>query len=121
MSRVKRGFKARRRRARLLAAASGFRGARSRTFRLAKETLLRAGVYAFRDRKQKKRSFRSLWIARINAASRNLGIKYSTLMHWLKLANVEVDRKVLADMALHDPAGFATFVKDVEIKASAAK
>jgi large subunit ribosomal protein L20 len=120
MSRVKRGFKARRRRKKLLDTCKGYKASRSKTFRVAKETALRAGVYAYRDRKQKKRTFRTLWIARINAASRMHGIKYSTLIHWMKLANVDMDRRVLADMALHDPSGFETFLKDVEQKAIAA-
>ncbi len=114
MSRVTRGFKARRRRKKLLQACRGFRGARSKTFRIAKETFLRAGAYAYRDRRQKKRNFRSLWIARINAAARMHGIKYSTLIHWMDKANVEVDRRVLADMALNAPASFESFVKKLE-------
>ncbi len=110
MSRVKRGFKARRRRNRLLKAAKGFRGGRSRLFRDAKNALFKAWSYAYRDRKQKKRQFRSLWIARINAAARMVGVKYSDLIHMLDVAGVEVDRKVLADIAVHDPKGFGRLV-----------
>ena len=107
MSRVKRGFKARRRRNKVLKLAKGFRGARSKLFRSATEAVDRALNYAYRDRKVKKRDFRVLWITRINAASRLNGLSYSKLIHGLKKACVEIDRKVLADLAVSDPSGFA--------------
>lgn len=106
MSRVKRGFKARRRRNKVLKLAKGYRGARSKLFRSATEAVDRALNYAFRDRRVKKRDFRSLWITRINAASRINGLSYSKFIFGLKKANVEIDRKVLADIAVTDPNGF---------------
>ena len=107
MPRVRRGFKARQRRNKVLKLAKGFRGARSKLFRSATEAVDRALNYAFRDRRVKKRDFRALWIIRINAAARINGITYSKLIHGLKLAKVEIDRKVMADLAVSDPAGFA--------------
>ena len=107
MPRVKRGFKARRRRNKVLKLAKGYRGARSKLFRSATEAVDRALNYAFRDRRVKKRDFRSLWITRINAASRLSGLSYSKFIFGLKKANVEIDRKVLADIAVSDPKGFA--------------
>lgn len=106
MPRVKRGFKARRRRNKVLKLAKGYRGARSKLFRSATEAVDRALNYAFRDRRVKKRDFRSLWITRINAASRLNGLSYSKFIFGLKKANVEIDRKVLADIAVSDPTGF---------------
>jgi large subunit ribosomal protein L20 len=106
MPRVKRGFKARQRRNKVLKLAKGFRGARSKLFRSATEAVDRSLKYAFRDRRVKKRDFRALWITRINAASRINGLSYSRMIHGLKLAKVEIDRKVLADLAVSDPAGF---------------
>ena len=106
MPRVKRGFKARRRRNKVLKLAKGYRGARSKLFRSATEAVDRALNYAFRDRRVKKRDFRSLWITRINAASRLNGLSYSKFIFGLKKANVEIDRKVLADIAVSDPSGF---------------
>ena len=106
MSRVKRGFKARRRRNKVLKLAKGYRGARSKLFRSATEAVDRALNYAFRDRRVKKRDFRGLWITRINAASRLNGLSYSKFIFGLKKANVEIDRKVLADIAVTDPKGF---------------
>ena len=106
MPRVKRGFKARQRRNKVLKLAKGYRGARSKLFRSATEAVDRALNYAFRDRRVKKRDFRALWITRINAASRINGLSYSKLIHGLKTAKVEIDRKVLADLAVSDPAGF---------------
>ena len=111
MPRVKRGVTARARHKKVLALAKGFRGRRKNVFRIAKEAVMRAGQYAYRDRRTKKRVFRNLWIARINAASRNLGVTYSKLMAGLKKASIEIDRKVLADMAVHDPAGFGSIVE----------
>ncbi|TXD39252.1 50S ribosomal protein L20 [Lujinxingia vulgaris] len=110
MPRVKRGFKARRRRKKVLRAAKGFVGGRRRLFKNAKETLHRSWVYAYRDRRQRKRQFRRLWITRINAAARQNGMSYSALIGGLKRAGVELDRKVLADMAVFDSAGFAQVV-----------
>ena len=107
MPRVKRGFKARQRRNKVLKLAKGYRGARSKLFRSATEAVDRALNYAFRDRRVKKRDFRALWITRINAAARINGLSYSKLIHGLKTAKVEIDRKVLADLAVSDPAGFA--------------
>lgn len=107
MPRVKRGFKARQRRNKVLKLAKGYRGARSKLFRSATEAVDRALNYAFRDRRVKKRDFRALWITRINAAARINGLSYSKLIHGLKTASVEIDRKVLADLAVSDPAGFA--------------
>ena len=107
MPRVKRGFKARQRRNKVLKLAKGYRGARSKLFRSATEAVDRALKYAFRDRRAKKRDFRALWITRINAAARINGLSYSKLIHGLKLAKVEIDRKVLADLAVSDPPGFA--------------
>jgi large subunit ribosomal protein L20 len=113
MPRVKRGVTARARHKKVLALAKGFRGRRKNVFRIAKEAVMRAGQYAYRDRCTKKRVFRQLWIARINAATRGLGVTYSKFMAGLKKANVDLDRKVLADMAVHDPAGFSAVVEKV--------
>lgn len=110
MPRVKRGFKARRRRNKILKLAKGFRGARSKLFRSATEAVDRSLSYGYRDRKVKKRDFRALWIARINAASRDNGLSYSRLVHGLKKAEVGLDRKVLAELAVTDPAGFTAVV-----------
>jgi large subunit ribosomal protein L20 len=107
MPRVKRGFKARQRRNKVLKLAKGYRGARSKLFKSATEAVDRGLAYAFRDRRVRKRDFRALWIVRINAASRINGLSYSKLIHGLKIANVGIDRKVLADLAVSDPAGFA--------------
>lgn len=105
--RIKRGFKARRRRKKVLKLAKGFRGGRSKLFRTASDAVDKALMYAYRDRKVRKRDFRRLWIARINAAARINNLSYSKLMHGLKQADIELDRKVLADLAISDPAGFA--------------
>ncbi|WP_432821370.1 50S ribosomal protein L20 [Trichloromonas sp.] len=110
MPRVKRGFKARRRRNKVLKLAKGFRGARGKLFRSATEAVDRALNYAFRDRRVKKRDFRALWIARINAASRDNGLSYSRLVFGLKKAEIGLDRKVLAQLAVTDPAGFSAVV-----------
>ena len=107
MPRVKRGVTARARHKKVLNAAKGYRGRRSTVYRIAKEAVMKAGQYAYRDRRQRKRQFRALWIARINAGARELGMKYSTLMNGLKKAAVEVDRKVLADLAVFDKPAFA--------------
>jgi len=105
--RIKRGFKARRRRNKVLKLAKGFRGGHSKLFRTAADTVDRALNYAYRDRKQRKRQFRRLWIARINAAARMNDISYSRFISGLKKADVNLDRKVLADLAISDPSGFA--------------
>ncbi len=99
---------------RLFKAAKGFRGARSKKLRTVKETLLRAGVFAFRDRRTKKREFRKLWIIRINAAVQQHDMRYSEFMHGLRLSGLELDRKTLSEMAIHDPEGFRTVVDQVK-------
>jgi large subunit ribosomal protein L20 len=104
--RIKRGFKARKRRKKVLKLAKGFRGGRSKLFRTAADSVDKALMYAFRDRKAKKRNFRRLWIARINAAARMNDMSYSKFIHGLKSANIELDRKVLAELAISDPAAF---------------
>ena len=105
--RVKRGFKARRRRKKVLKLAKGYRGGRSKLYRTAADAVDKALMYAYRDRRVRKRDFRRLWIARINAAARLHNLSYSKFMHGLKLAEVNLDRKVLADLAISDPSGFA--------------
>ncbi len=107
MSRVKRGVTARKRHKKILAEAKGYYGARSRVFRIAKQAVIKAGQYAYRDRRQRKRQFRALWIARINAAARENGLSYSRLINGLNLSGIEIDRKVLADLAVQDKAAFA--------------
>ncbi|HOY70056.1 MAG TPA: 50S ribosomal protein L20 [Methylotenera sp.] len=111
MPRVKRGVIARARHKKILKAAKGYRGRRKNVYRVAKQAVMKAGQYAYRDRRQKKRQFRTLWIARINAGARELGLTYSRFMNGLKKASVEVDRKVLADLAVFDKAAFAKFVE----------
>ncbi len=111
MPRAKRGFKARRRRNKVLKLAKGFYGGRRALFRTATEAVDRALKYAYRDRRAKKREFRGVWIARINAAGRLNDISYSQLMHGLKLAGVDLDRKALAEIAVSDPAGFSKVVE----------
>jgi large subunit ribosomal protein L20 len=106
MPRVKRGVTAHARHKKVLDKAKGFRGRRGNVYRIAKQAVMRAGQYAYRDRRQKKRDFRALWIVRINAAAREFGMTYSTLINGLKKAAVEVDRKVLADIAVFDKAAF---------------
>jgi large subunit ribosomal protein L20 len=105
--RVKRGFKARRRRKKVLKLAKGYRGGRSKLFRTAADAVDKALMYAYRDRRVRKRNFRKLWIARINAAARMNNLSYSKFIHGLKLAGVELDRKVLAELAISDPSGFS--------------
>ena len=107
MARVKRGVAAKKKRRRILKAAKGNYGARGRLLKSAREAVERGWRYAYRDRKQRKRAFRSLWIARINAAAREHGLSYSRMVHGLEKTGVEVDRKVLADLALNDPKAFA--------------
>ena len=110
MARVKRGVQARKSHKKVLKAAKGYYGARSRVYRVAFQAVTKAGQYAYRDRRQKKRVFRQLWIARINAAARQNGLSYSKFMNGLKKASIEVDRKILADIAVHDQATFAALV-----------
>ncbi len=105
--RVKRGFKARRRRKKILKLAKGYRGGRSKLYRTAADAVDKALMYAYRDRRVRKREFRRLWIARINAAAHLHNLSYSKFIHGLKLADVNLDRKVLADLAISDPSGFA--------------
>ena len=111
MARVKRGVTARRRHKKVLSKAKGYYGARSRVFRVAKQAVTKAGQYAYRDRRQRKRQFRALWITRINAQSRANGMNYSRLINGLKKADVALDRRVLADLAVHDKAAFAAVVE----------
>ncbi|WP_110687404.1 50S ribosomal protein L20 [Salinicola aestuarinus] len=111
MSRVKRGVVARRRHKKVMKQAKGYYGARSRVFRVAKQAVIKAGQYAYRDRRQRKRQFRALWITRINAAARNNGMSYSRFVAGLKQAGIEIDRKVLADLAVHEKAAFTALVE----------
>lgn len=111
MARVKRGVHKRKHRRKVLEAASGYRGARSRRFKVAKEQLLHSMSYAYRDRRDRKGEFRRLWIVRINAAARSNGISYSRLIEGLQRAGVEVDRKMLAELAVNDPATFSALVE----------
>ena len=114
MPRVKRGVTARARHKKIIALAKGYRGRRKNVYRVAKQAVMKAGQYAYRDRRQRKRQFRTLWIARINAASRELGMKYSTFMNGLKKAQIEVDRKVLADLAVFDKPAFAALAEQAK-------
>ena len=111
MARVKRGVIARRRHKKVLGKAKGYYGARRKTFKVANQAVTKAGQYAYRDRRVRKREFRALWIQRINAAARTNGLSYSRLINGLKQAEIEVDRKVLADMAVHDGVGFAALAE----------
>ncbi|BBA34028.1 MULTISPECIES: 50S ribosomal protein L20 [Methylocaldum] len=111
MPRVKRGVTARARHKKVLKQAKGYYGARSRVYRVAKQAVIKAGQYAYRDRRQRKRQFRALWIVRINAAAREFGLSYSRFMDGLKKASVEIDRKVLADLAVRDKDAFAELAK----------
>ena len=111
MPRIKRGVTARRRHKKILDRAKGYYGARSRVYRVAKQSVTKAGQYAYRDRRQRKRQFRALWITRINAASRANGLSYSRLVAGLRRAAIGLDRRVLADLAVHDKSAFATIVE----------
>ena len=111
MSRIKRSVHGRKRRNQIMEAAKGYRGARSRRLRVAKEQLLHSGVYAYRDRRDRKAQFRRLWITRIGAAARQNGMSYSKLMNGLKGAGLELDRKILADIAVRDPVAFRSLVE----------
>ncbi|MDZ7670996.1 MAG: 50S ribosomal protein L20 [Gammaproteobacteria bacterium] len=114
MPRVKRGVASRARRKKVLKQAKGYYGARSRQFKVAKQAVIKAGQYAYRDRRQRKRQFRNLWIIRINAAAREHGLSYSRFISGLKKAEIEVDRKVLADLAMHEPAAFAALAEQAK-------
>ncbi|MBQ6376103.1 MAG: 50S ribosomal protein L20 [Lachnospiraceae bacterium] len=111
MARIKGGLNARKRHNRTLKLAKGYYGARSKQYRIAKQSVMRALASAYKGRKQKKRDFRRLWIARIGAAARINGMNYSSFMHGLKVANIDINRKVLADIAVNDPDGFKTLVE----------
>ncbi len=114
MARVKRGVIARARHKRVLKKAKGYYGARSKVFRVAKQAVTKAGQYAYRDRRQRKRQFRALWITRINAAARLHGLSYSRFMNGLNRAGIEVDRKILADLAVHDAAAFGALAEQAK-------
>ena len=114
MSRVKRSVVSRARRKKVLKQAKGYYGARSRSFKVAKQAVIKAGQYAYRDRRQRKRQFRQLWVARINAAAREHGLSYSRFISGLKKAEIEVDRKVLADLAIHEKETFAALVEQAK-------
>ena len=114
MPRVKRGVTARAKHKKVIRQAKGFRGRRGNVFNIAKEAVMKAGQYQYRDRRQKKREFRALWIARINAAVRELGMSYSVFMNGLKKASIEIDRKVLADLAVHDRAAFGKIAEQAK-------
>lgn len=120
MARVKRGVQAHRRHKKILARAKGYYGARSRVYRVAFQAVIKAGQYAYRDRRQRKRQFRVLWIARINAASRECGLSYSKFMNGVKKAAIEIDRKVLADLAVFDKPAFARIVEMAKASLAAA-
>lgn len=114
MPRVKRGVTAKARHKKILKQAKGYYGARSRTYKVARQAVFKAGQYAYRDRRQKKRQFRALWIVRINAASKANGLSYSKLIHGLDKAGIELDRKVMADLAMHDAPAFAALVEQAK-------
>ena len=116
MPRVKRGVTARARHKKVIALAKGFRGRRGNVFRIAKEAVMKAGQYAYRDRRTKKRVFRQLWIARINAAARTCGLTYSQFANGIRKAGIEIDRKMLSDMAIHDMPAFTAVVNQVKAK-----
>jgi large subunit ribosomal protein L20 len=118
MPRVKRGVTARARHKKILALAKGYRGRRKNVYRVAKQAVMKAGQYAYRDRRTRKRVFRALWIARINAGARSHGVTYSRFIAGLKKASIDLDRKVLADLAVNDPAAFGSIV--AKVKASLA-
>jgi large subunit ribosomal protein L20 len=114
MPRVKRGVTARARHKKILALAKGYRGRRKNVYRVAKQAVMKAGQYAYRDRRTRKRVFRALWIARINAGARSHGVTYSRFIAGLKKASIDLDRKVLADLAVNDPAAFGSIVAKVK-------
>ena len=114
MARVKRGVQAGRRHKKILSKAKGYYNARRKVFRTAKQAVIKAGQYAYRDRRAKKRDFRALWITRINAAAREFGLSYSKIISGLKKAEIEIDRKMLADLAVNQPEAFATIAKQAQ-------
>ena len=116
MPRVKRGVTARARHKKVLALAKGFRGRRKNVYRVAKQAVMKASQYAYRDRRNRKRDFRRLWITRINAAARELGMTYSQFINGMNKAGITLDRKVLADIAVHDKAAFASIVEQAKAK-----
>ena len=116
MARIKGGMNAKRKHKKVLKLAKGYRGARSKQYRVAKQSVMRALASSYKGRKERKRQFRGLWIARINAAARMNGLSYSKFMHGLKLANVDMNRKMLAEMAVNDAAGFATLAETAKAK-----
>ena len=116
MARIKGGLNAKKKHNRVLKLAKGYRGARSKQYRIAKQSVMRALTSSYAGRKERKRQFRQLWIARINAAARMNGLSYSKLMHGLKLAEVDLNRKMLSEMAVNDPAGFAKIVEVAKAK-----
>lgn len=116
MARIKGGMNAKQKHNKVLKAAKGYRGARSKQYRVAKQSVMRAQASAFAGRKQKKRDMRSLWITRINAAARSNGLSYSQLMHGLKVAGVDINRKMLAEMAVNDASGFTTLAELAKTK-----
>ncbi len=118
MARVKRGVVAKARHKKVLSKAKGYYGARRKVYRVAKQAVIKAGQYAYRDRRQRKRQFRALWITRINAAARLNGLSYSRLINGLSKAGVEVDRKVLADLAVHEPESFAALAEQAKASLS---
>ena len=118
MPRVKRGVTAHARHKKVLKEAKGYQGARSKVYRVAKQAVIKAGQYAYRDRRQKKRQFRALWIARINAAARECGLSYSRMIDGLNKASIEIDRKVLADIAMFDKPAFAALAEKAKASLS---
>ena len=121
MARVSRGVQAHAKHKKVLKKAKGYYGARSKVYRVAKQAVIKAGQYAYRDRRQRRRQFRRLWIVRINAEARNNGLSYSQLINGLNKAGVEVDRKVLSDIAIHDKAGFSAIADQAKAALAAAK
>lgn len=119
MARVKRGVQAKARHKKVLKEAKGYRGARSRTYKVAKQAVMRAGQYAYRDRRVKKRTFRSLWIIRINAAARENGLSYSKLIAGLKKASIDLDRKTLANIAVNDKEAFSKIAEEAKSQLAA--
>ena len=116
MARIKGGMNAKKKHNRVLKLAKGYRGARSKQYRVAKQSVMRALTSSYAGRKQRKRQFRQLWIARINAATRMNGLSYSKMMHGLKVANIDINRKMLSEMAISDPEGFAALVEVAKSK-----
>ena len=119
MARVKRGVQARAKHKKVIAKAKGYSGRRKNVYRVAVQAVTKAGQYAYRDRRQRKRQFRALWIARINAAARECGLSYSRMINGLKVAEIEIDRKVLADMAVHDKQAFAQLAEKAKASLAA--